>query len=392
MMLALLAVLTAPTAPALASIQAGEPPIRLSLNSGGSYERGDRAKVRLRLAEDGYVIVLRADADGRVRVLFPLDPLDDNFVRGGREYELEGRGGRQTFFVDDRTGAGTVLAARSTDPFHFDRFTRGDHWDYRILTGERMGDDPEAGLLDLVSAMADSAHFDYDVVGYSVDGAERYTYRHYGYYRPGYHFGIGFYYGARYRCGYYDLYDPYYCDSYFYDPIYYGYYRPYGYSCYADPFCYSYGYGYGYGRGYWYDRPYVYRRAGAVGGFSFKRPVPPPPLVLPRQRFPTTPIGRGERAPLVTTGRESERRPDFAPRRRETPPATTARAPERRPDIAPRTRETRPEASRPRASGGDRPSGRVTPRSAPPRSATPRSSSPPRSTASKPSNSGTRRH
>ena len=371
MILALLAVLTAPISPAAASAQAGDPPIRLSLNSAGNYERGDRAKVRLRVAEDGYVIVLRADAAGRVRMLFPLDPRDDNFVRGGRDYELAGRGGRETFFVDDRTGAGTVLAARSDDPFHFDRFTRGDHWDYRVLTGERMRDDPEAGLVDLVSAMADSAHFDYDVVGYSVDGAERYSYRHYGY-RPGYHIGIGFHYGARYRCGYYDpFYDPYYCDSYFYDPIYY---RSFGYSCYADPFCFGYGYGYGsgygYGYGYGYGRSYGYRRAGAVGGFSFKRPVVPPPLVLPRQRFPRTPIGLAERAPRVTTGREPERRPDIAPRRRETPP----------------------EASRPRSSGGDRPSGRVTPRSATPRSSTPRASKPSRSSGSKPSNSGTRRH
>ena len=390
MILALLAVLTAPTSPAVASAQAGDPPIRLSLNSSGNYDRGDRAKVRLRVAEDGYVIVLRADADGRVRVLFPLDPGDDDFVRGGREYDLSGRGGRETFFVDDRAGAGTILAAVSAEAFHYDRFVRGDHWDYRVLGRERLSEDPEAGLLDLVTAMADSAHFDYDVVGYSVDGGERYSYHHYGY-RPGYQIGFGFYYGARYRCGYYDpLYDPYYCDSFFYDPIYY---RPFGYSCYTDPFCFSYGYsaGYGYGYEYGYGRHYGYRGGGAVGGFSFKRPVPPP-LVLPRQRFPRTPIGQGERTPLVTTGREPERRPDIAPRRREAPPATTGREPERRPDIAPRTRESRPEASRPRPSGGDRPSGRVTPRSTPPRSSTPRASPPPRSTGSKPSNSGTRRH
>src|SRR2546425_7312371 len=32
--------------------------------------------VNTALAEDGYLVVLRADADGRVRVLFPLDPGD----------------------------------------------------------------------------------------------------------------------------------------------------------------------------------------------------------------------------------------------------------------------------------------------------------------------------
>ena len=78
---------------------ADDPPIRVSLNSGGSYYQGDRAKVRVRVAEDGYLLVLRADADGRVRVLFPLDPGDDDFVRGGHDFELRGRGDRETFFI-----------------------------------------------------------------------------------------------------------------------------------------------------------------------------------------------------------------------------------------------------------------------------------------------------
>jgi hypothetical protein len=373
MVLALLAVLTAPIAPTVVqATPSGDPPIHVSLNSGGNYERGDRAKVRLRVAEDGYVIVLRADADGRVRVLFPLDPGDDNFVRGGRDYELPGRGGRETFFVDDRQGAGTVLAARSDDAFQFDRFTRGDHWDYRVLASDRMQDDPESGLLDLVTAMADSAHFDYDVLGYSVDGADRYRYSRYGY-GSSFHIGIGF--GSRYRCGYNDpFYDPYACDSYYYDPFYYDgfydgfYYRPFRYSCYSDPFCFGFRRNYGYAPG----------RGGS--GFVFKRPAAPPPLVLPRDRFPRTPVGFGGRDPLVTTGRDLDRRPDVTPRRREKPS----------------------EASRPREtggswSGGERPSTRETPRASTPRASnprpsTPRPSTPSRSSGSKPSNSGTRRH
>jgi hypothetical protein len=369
MILALLAVLTAPTFPAVASAQAGDPPIRLSLNSSGSYDRGDRAKVRLHVAEDGYVIVLRADADGRVRVLFPLDPGDDDFVRGGRDYDLPGRGGRETFFVDDRAGAGTILAAVSTEAFHYDHFVRGDHWDYRVLAKDRLSDDPEAGLVDLVTAMADSAHFDYDVVGYSVDGGERYSYRHYGY-RPGFHIGIGYSYGARYRCGYYDpFYDPFNCDPFYYDPFFYDgfYYRPFRSSCYADPFCFGRGYGYGYG----YGRHYGYRSVGAAGGFSFKRPAPPPPLVLPRERFPRTPVGFGERAPLVTTGRDPDRRPDVTPRRRESPPA----------------------AARPRPSEGSGRSWSGGQRSTGSSGSRPRASTPSRSSGSKPSNRGSgRRH
>src|SRR5213593_4870241 len=68
--------------------RADDPPVRVWLNSDGYYNRGDRAKVRVRLEEDGYLLVLQSDVDGHVRVLFPLDPSDDDFVRGGRDFEL----------------------------------------------------------------------------------------------------------------------------------------------------------------------------------------------------------------------------------------------------------------------------------------------------------------
>ena len=359
------------------AVRSADVPIRISLNDGGDYTRGDRARVRVRLDRDGYLVVLRADVDGRVRVLFPLDPGHDDFVRGGRDYELPGRGGRETFLVDDREGAGTILAAVSQDAFHYDRFVRGDHWDYRVLAGDRMRDDPEAGLLEIVSAMADSTHFDYDVLGYSVDGAQRYTYRHYGY-GPRFGFGIGRYYGARYRCGYYDpFYDPFYCDPFFYDGFGYGvsYYRPYGFSCFGDPFCFG------------YSGRYGYRRVGVVSGFSFKRPVPPPPLVLPRNRFTRTPVGFGERVPVVTTGREPDR-PVVIPRRRESPPAARPQSGSRpEPAARPQSRDGTGRSW----SGGQRSTGSSR-GSTGGRGSTPRASTPSRSSGSRPSNSGTRRH
>src|SRR5256885_7672045 len=113
------------------AIRSDDPPIKISLNQDNYFQRGDRARVKVRTAEDGYVVVLRSDAQGRVRVLFPLDPTDDDFVRGGRTLEVRGRGDREAFYVDDADGAGLVLAARSAAPFKFDEFVRGDHWDYR---------------------------------------------------------------------------------------------------------------------------------------------------------------------------------------------------------------------------------------------------------------------
>src|SRR5947207_2879359 len=145
-----------------------DPPVKVSLNNDNYFEPGDKARVEVKLAEDGYLLVLRADAQGRVRVLYPLDPSDDNFVRGRRTIEVRGRGDREAFFIDDKDGSGVVLAARSVAPFQFDEFVRGDHWDYRVLDTRGSGDDKETALLDMVQRMSPDAHFDYDVVTYVV--------------------------------------------------------------------------------------------------------------------------------------------------------------------------------------------------------------------------------
>ncbi len=173
-----------------------DPVIRVKL-SGDTYTRGDRARVRVKLASDGYLLVLRADADGRIRVLFPLDPEDTASVDGGKEFEIRSRGDREAFTVNDREGSGVVLAARSDTPFRFDGFARGSHWDYRALAVDRVSDDPEAGLLELVDRMVEG-RYDYDVTSYTV-GSRDYP-RHYsGWYDPWYYGypGPGWYYGPR---------------------------------------------------------------------------------------------------------------------------------------------------------------------------------------------------
>ncbi|HKC49058.1 MAG TPA: DUF4384 domain-containing protein [Gemmatimonadales bacterium] len=347
--------------PALAprSLATDDPPIRISLNSGGYYYQGDRAKVRVRVAEDGYLLVLRSDADGRVRVLFPLDPGDDDFVRGGHEFELRGRGDRETFFIDDVRGTGTILAARSATPFRYDRFVRGDHWDYRVLASDRIRDDAEAGLLDIVDQMADSAHYDYDVTSYSVGGGAGYrtNYSYYdGYYGPGYYprFSVGLYFGSPYYRRYCDpfLYDPFFCDSFyydpfFYDPFYYGViyrpYRPYGYGCYGNPFCYG------------NRRTYFAGGGRPFPGLTFKRPAPQPPLVLPRQRFPSfgTPVRWDNPSSLG-----SRDQPQVDPRRRAASPSGDRGTWRRDP---PPSTESRPRSSGGSYSGGDNGSGRRDP-------------------------------
>src|SRR5712691_13031081 len=155
MVLLLLLSLAVP-APSGAGIPAvrNDPPVQVWLNQDNHFQRGDRAQVNVKLGEDGYLVVLRADADGRVGVLFPLDPGDDAFVRGGETREIRGRGDREAFSIDEREGPGLVLAARSVAPFKFDEFVRGDHWDYRgVLPAHDAGDDKEQALLDIVHRM-----------------------------------------------------------------------------------------------------------------------------------------------------------------------------------------------------------------------------------------------
>ncbi len=174
--LLLLHALGAPAAPATAREVAAEPPVRVWFNSDGDYELGDRAKVYARAAQDGNLVVLRVDASGHVRVLFPVDPDGDQRVRAGKKYELKGRGDREAFVADDTTGHGTVLAALAETPFRFDQFEKNGHWDYGALDDPSVRADPEAALMDLVQRLqAAGDHFDFDVATYTVSPPPRYV-------------------------------------------------------------------------------------------------------------------------------------------------------------------------------------------------------------------------
>src|SRR5437899_12669152 len=100
-MLALLVSLAGLPAPnaAVSAVRIDDPPVKVWLNNDNYFRRGDKARVNVRLADDGYVVVLRADTDGRVRVLFPLDPRDDAVVRGQQTIEVRRLVDREAFIV-----------------------------------------------------------------------------------------------------------------------------------------------------------------------------------------------------------------------------------------------------------------------------------------------------
>ncbi len=143
------------------------PPITVSLNSGGQYNRGEYAQAQFRANDDGYVLLLQADQNGRIRVLFPLDPGDDNFIRGGKTYKVVGRDSRGSFYLDQAGASGMVYAAWSRSPFHFAEFVRGDHWDYAVFDQYNAADDPESQLTDLVLNFTTQG-FDYAIDRYIV--------------------------------------------------------------------------------------------------------------------------------------------------------------------------------------------------------------------------------
>ena len=274
--------------PTAASATLEDPPIRITLNKRGVLERGDRVRAFIRTAEDGYVLVLHAEPDGRIRVLFPLDPFYDDYVRGGDKLEIRGRGDREAFRVLERDGVGTVFAAYSRDPFTLGAFILADHWDYRALdewriTGDR---DPEGELIALAQEITGQTFFEYDVLQYGV-GVSYTAYRNtvfqfsaglgwgwspYYWGRPGFalSWGIDPWYPRYYWASHRRWASLHFCDGFFYDPWACSLAYTYG-GLWNDPFWYSGYYGYWNSPTYWdyygyapYGSAYAYRQRDRV--------------------------------------------------------------------------------------------------------------------------------
>jgi hypothetical protein len=293
------------------ALKTDDPPVRIRLNH-EQLTRGDRARVYVETAQDGHLVVLHADPGGRVRVLFPLDPSDDDFVRGGKRIEIRGRSNREAFFVDADDGSGTVVAVLSPDPLGYDAFARNDHWDFRALGAGDVRNDPLAGLLDIARRMAGEARFEYDVATYVVG---RQIASHYGY-GSGY-YGSGYYgygYPSRFRFGL-SFGTPYGYDPFCYDPF-------WGYSAACSRFGFGYS-AFSFGRPYVY-RPYAYSRyPGAWSrGFGGSRFVIPSDRVRvtgidPRRRDAVANPGsfrapRGSRGPAMSPRGGSSRGPTMS--------------------------------------------------------------------------------
>ena len=292
-------------------------PIRIWLNNSSTFREGERARVQIETRDDGYLMVFNYDAEGRLRVIFPIDPRDDNFVRGGRRYEVRGRGDRESFIVGSG-GDGIVYAAVSPDPFRFDEIEAGGNWDYTRVSIGSNSPDPEADVTDLVLRLASDRGFDYDVVPYRVYRLDERYVGGWWYPRPHYywhdHYCDPWYRPSLFGCSYYPT-----------GGFYFGYASPYSYGWY--------GWGYRYP---WYGTRYVY--SGGRRNY---------PVVVGRPRAYTI-VRRGDATGTTRVGSPAGSRGgrsviDYRPRggTRPNTPAVTRPSREDRPST--------PSASRPRA-------------------------------------------
>ena len=246
------------------------PPVKLWINSGRQFREGDQAQVQVETRDDGYLIVFNYDTDGRLRVLFPIDPRDDAMVQGGRRYEIRGRADRGSFLAGG-DGSGLVYAAISADPFRVDEIAAAGNWDYTRLNLGRDSRDAEADITDILQKITTDRGFDYDVLDYRVYGyRDRYVAssmwypRSYGYWDD-YYCDSGFR-VSLFGCRYYPGGGWYLGSGYGYGGYGYGGYRGYGYGGWYDPWYYGGGRG-GYTNGYYRNTVL----AGRPRGYSIVR-------------------------------------------------------------------------------------------------------------------------
>jgi len=137
-------------------------------------DTGDRVRLYYRSAQDAYVAIFHIDTDGQTQLVFPTDPGQTHYVRGGRDYRV--RFGRsQYWYVDDQPGMGYFFILASATPMDFSQipYSRYDRdWDLTRI-GSEVYSDPYLAMDDYVATLVpDWEYGDYglDYAQYSVEG------------------------------------------------------------------------------------------------------------------------------------------------------------------------------------------------------------------------------
>ena len=124
--------------------------------------------VLVSLRDPGYVTLLHVSADGRISVLFPLEPDLDTWVHGESPLQM-------SLPPRAQGTTATFVAIRSSWPFDFAALRAGSGagstWNYggAWLLQPTAGD-PLAALLDIADRVTDGRPYDYGTVAYDNDG------------------------------------------------------------------------------------------------------------------------------------------------------------------------------------------------------------------------------
>lgn len=124
--------------------------------------------VSVSLKDPGYVTLLHVSADGRISVLFPLEPDLDTWVPTEMPLQM-------SLPPRAQGSAATFVAIRSSSPFDFAALREGagagSTWNYggAWLLQPTAGD-PLAALLDIADRVTDGRPYDYGTVTYENGG------------------------------------------------------------------------------------------------------------------------------------------------------------------------------------------------------------------------------
>jgi hypothetical protein len=136
---------------------------------------GDRLRVRFTTSEDAHVALIHVDPDGRLDFLYPANPWESDYVRGGRFHSLP-HSSQGALAVRSRTGIGYIFMIASPLPLDYRYFARGRHspWDWSYA-GRNVVGDPFWAMEQISRLLLpDYGPFATDYFTYHVEGRHRY--------------------------------------------------------------------------------------------------------------------------------------------------------------------------------------------------------------------------
>ncbi|MFZ1683157.1 MAG: DUF4384 domain-containing protein [Candidatus Zixiibacteriota bacterium] len=148
-----------------------------SNHSDDQFYEGDNIVLSYRVNRDAFVAIYSIDSRGRVRLLFPNDPNQDNYIRGGVTYQLPSGNDNYDLEVDGPAGTENIQILASRE-----RFPIPDWYDHSGLVADvDSRDDYMDYLNSSYFVKYNGQRFSYDRLAIDISEWEQ------DYFRPVYH-------------------------------------------------------------------------------------------------------------------------------------------------------------------------------------------------------------